>query len=1189
MAAMQSTKLFKLASQINIGKDTIVDFLQSKGFKIENKPTTALSDVMVDIVMEKFAKELRAVEKQREKIERHKIDNHKHSDIVSVDAVAEPVASHSDSTEQSAGSSQKSFQSESEIFNKTDKHDSSVGEVSEYVEAAPQSVVAAIEEVKTVAPAMQTQPFTAIEHTVEEVRPVEEVIIEKKSSTMISHPIAAKQDIVPKPEIIQHEETKVTEAPITNIVEVTQVPELTRERLTQSESVIQDITPAIEQSEVKDSVGQKLPENLSIAEEKTTQSLQVSSQVDTAIEPMPSPVAASSKDASGKASPTATATPDGAPTEEQQLESEDGGGKRKKKRFTPVEYEAGNSSQLRGLTVLGKIDLSKGGSNSQQNDGRKTRKDGGKIGDRKDDRRDRDKKSDRRPDQRDARPGDRRPDQRDARPGDRRPDQRDARPGDRRPDQRDARPGDRRPDQRDARPGDRRPDQRDARPGDRNKTGRSSDAVAAGTSKTRENPVIRSQSDDKPVTSPQLSPAELELVKSKHKFGKRGVGVETIASKIGVASKQDDKKKKVKGKKSIREVITEEEVERAIRETRQGMDESSTISQRSKLRQKRKLEREEKEQRRQEELDIEDTILRLTEFVSTSDLANLMRVTTSEVIMKCMKLGLMVTINQRLDKDTITLIADDYGFTVEFIDEQHVSNIEDDEDSEESLIPRPPIVTIMGHVDHGKTSLLDYIRKANVVAGEAGGITQHIGAYHVTLQNGKEIGFLDTPGHEAFTAMRARGAQVTDIVVLVVAADDQVMPQTIEAISHANAANVPIVVALNKIDRAEANPDKIKQQLADHGVLVEDWGGKFQCVHVSAKQGLNIDVLLEKILLEAEILELKANPDRQARGTVIEAHLDKGKGILATVLVQKGTLRVGDPFVVGIHSGRVRAMFDERGNRVQSAGPSIPVQLSGFDGLPAAGDIFVAMEEESEAKTISARRQLQAREQQFKQVRHTTLDDISAQIKQGGTKELKLIIKGDVGGSVEALSDSLYKLSRDEVKVNIILKGVGSISEGDIMLAAASDAVVIGFNTAVSSGARRSAETEGVDVRLYSIIYDCINEVQLALEGLLSPEIKEEITSTVEVRQIFKISKLGVIAGCYVQSGKITRNDKVRVLRDGFAVFKGGLQSLKRIKDDVREVDTGFECGIAMQGFNDFEIGDIIEGYKITEVKRKLT
>ena len=686
-----------------------------------------------------------------------------------------------------------------------------------------------------------------------------------------------------------------------------------------------------------------------------------------------------------------------------------------------------------------------------------------------------------------------------------------------------------------------------------------------------------------------MSAADIEAAKSKHKFGKRGVGVETIASKIGVAAKQDDKKKKVKGKKSLREVITQEEVERAIRETRQGMDESSTISQRSKLRQKRKLEREEKEQRRQEELDIEDTILRLTEFVSTSDLANLMRVTTSEVIMKCMKLGLMVTINQRLDKDTITLIADDYGFSVEFIDEQHVSNIEDDEDSEESLIPRPPIVTIMGHVDHGKTSLLDYIRKANVVAGEAGGITQHIGAYHVTLQNGKEIGFLDTPGHEAFTAMRARGAQVTDIVVLVVAADDQVMPQTIEAISHANAANVPIVVALNKIDRAEANPDKIKQQLADHGVLVEDWGGKFQCVHVSAKQGLNIDVLLEKILLEAEILELKANPDRQARGTVIEAHLDKGKGILATVLVQKGTLRVGDPFVVGIHSGRVRAMFDERGNRVQSAGPSIPVQLSGFDGLPSAGDIFVAMEEESEAKTISARRQLQAREQQFKQVRHTTLDDISAQIKQGGTKELKLIIKGDVGGSVEALSDSLYKLSRDEVKVNIILKGVGSISEGDIMLAAASDAVVIGFNTAVSSGARRSAETEGVDVRLYSIIYDCINEVQLALEGLLSPEIKEEITSTVEVRQIFKISKLGVIAGCYVQSGKIIRNDKVRVLRDGFAIFKGGLQSLKRIKDDVREVDTGFECGIAMQGFNDFEIGDIIEGYKITEVKRKLT
>ena len=1167
MAAMQSTKLFKLASQINIGKDTIVDFLQSKGFKIENKPTTALSDEMVDIVMEKFAKELRAVEKQREKIERHKIDNHKHSDIVSVDAVSETAPAHAESTEQSAGNAKKTTHHEGDNVDKFNGIQSSVSESVTSAEVQSTPIVPA-EEIKPIAPEVHIPSALErreLKEKIEDTQHIEEIIVEKIAHTI--PPIATTEKITPNSEALHQAEKNTIASDVIQKQELTHKDETIKEQYIQSESVQQELPHVIAKSEMIDVVNNELSDNISIKDENRTIPLEAPSHIEAEIQ-----AEAVSKDSSQPV----TSVPSEAPAEEQQ-ETDDSGGKRKKKRFTPVEYEAGNSNQLRGLTVLGKIDLSKGGSNSQQNDGRKTRKDGGKIGDRKDDRRDRDKKSDRRPDQRDARPGDRRPDQRDARPGDRRPDQRDARPGDRRPDQRDARPG------------DRRPDQRDARPGDRNKTGRSTDAANSVAPKTRENSAIRTQSDEKPTNIPQLSGAELELAKSKHKFGKRGVGVETIASKIGVASKQDDKKKKVKGKKSMREVITEEEVERAIRETRQGMDESSTISQRSKLRQKRKLEREEKEQRRQEELDMEDTILRLTEFVSTSDLANLMRVTTSEVIMKCMKLGLMVTINQRLDKDTITLIADDYGFTVEFIDEQHVSNIEDDEDSEESLVPRPPIVTIMGHVDHGKTSLLDYIRKANVVAGEAGGITQHIGAYHVTLQNGKEIGFLDTPGHEAFTAMRARGAQVTDIVVLVVAADDQVMPQTIEAISHANAANVPIVVAINKIDRAEANPDKIKQQLADHGVLVEDWGGKFQCVHVSAKQGLNVDILLEKILLEAEILELKANPDRQARGTVIEAHLDKGKGILATVLVQKGTLRVGDPFVVGIHSGRVRAMFDERGNRVQSAGPSIPVQLSGFDGLPAAGDIFVAMEDESEAKAISARRQLQAREQQFKQVRHTTLDDISAQIKQGGTKELKLIIKGDVGGSVEALSDSLYKLSRDEVKVNIILKGVGSISEGDIMLAAASDAVVIGFNTAVSSGARRSAETEGVDVRLYSIIYDCINEVQLALEGLLSPEIKEEITSTVEVRQIFKISKLGVIAGCYVQSGKITRNDKVRVLRDGFAIFKGGLQSLKRIKDDVREVETGFECGIAMQGFNDFEIGDIIEGYKITEVKRKLT
>ena len=493
----------------------------------------------------------------------------------------------------------------------------------------------------------------------------------------------------------------------------------------------------------------------------------------------------------------------------------------------------------------------------------------------------------------------------------------------------------------------------------------------------------------------------------------------------------------------------------------------------------------------------------------------------------------------------------------------------------------------MGHVDHGKTSLLDYIRRANVVAGEAGGITQHIGAYKVETESGRQIAFLDTPGHEAFTAMRARGAQVTDIVVLVVAADDSVMPQTIEAISHAQAANVPLIVAINKIDKPDANPDRIKQQLSNHGILVEDWGGKYQAVELSAKSGLNVDQLLEKILLEADLLELKANPDRRARGTIIEAHVDKGRGNVATVMVQKGTLKVGDTYVAGMYAGRVRAMYDERGNRVESAGPSTPVQVTGFDGLPEAGDTFVVAANDIEAREIANQRQQLRREQQFRQVRHITLDEISQQIQLGGVKELRLIVKADVSGSAEALTDSLQKLSRDEVKVTILHRGVGAINEGDVMLAAASDAVIVGFHVAPTAAARKIADNESVDVRLYSIIYDCINEIQMALEGLLSPEIKEETTATVEVRQTFEVSRLGTIAGCYVLSGKISRNDKIRILRNGFQIFKGTIHNLKRMKDDVREVDTGYECGITINGFNDFEIGDIIEGYKVVEIKRK--
>lgn len=690
----------------------------------------------------------------------------------------------------------------------------------------------------------------------------------------------------------------------------------------------------------------------------------------------------------------------------------------------------------------------------------------------------------------------------------------------------------------------------------------------------------------KPVDEELLLDADLDK-KLKKKPKSKDTVVEFGEDKPAKFKGKVDEKKRKKRKKSIRESITQEEVLKAIRETYAGMEFHGS-SNRAKIKQKKKTEREEKEIRQLEERERDSKILKLTEFVTTSDLANLMNKPANEIILKCMSLGLMVTINQRLDKDTIILIADDYGYEVEFIDQQKVSLVEEDDSVDENLLPRPPIVTIMGHVDHGKTSLLDYIRHSNVVAGEAGGITQHIGAYKVTVQSGKSITFLDTPGHEAFTAMRARGAQVTDIVVLVVAADDSVMPQTIEAISHAKAANVPMVVAINKIDKPDANPDRIKQQLSDYGVLIEEWGGKYQHVEISAKKGINVDLLLEKILLEADLLSLKANPDRNARGVVIESNVSKGLGSVATVVVQKGTLVVGDCFVSGVHFGKVRAMQDERGNKMESAPPAVPVRVIGFDGLPEAGDTFFVVENEVEARNISTERKKLKREQELRQVRHLTLDEISSQIKIGGVQDLNLIIKGDVGGSVEAISDSLLKLSTNEVRVNILHSGVGTISESDIMLAAASQAIVIGFNVSPSTAARRIADNENIEVRLYSIIYDCINEVQLALEGLLKPDIKEEITSEVEVRRIFKISRLGSIAGCYVLSGKIIRNDKVKLLRDGLPIFHGGISSLKRGKDDVREVDTSYECGIQLDGYNDLQEGDIIQGYKLVEVRRSL-
>jgi len=674
-------------------------------------------------------------------------------------------------------------------------------------------------------------------------------------------------------------------------------------------------------------------------------------------------------------------------------------------------------------------------------------------------------------------------------------------------------------------------------------------------------------------------PAEKEPVVKKKKKPKARKKSEDISP---------DEVLPVKKRKKIKKFeIDEKDVKETIRKTLLSMDDSA-LSGRALLRKRKRKEREAEQEKQQELKSLEGKKLKVNEFISASELANLMGVSVSEVISKCIELGLMVSINQRLDTDTITLVADEFGFEVEFQQEYTSEILEDVEDAPDTLKPRPPVVTIMGHVDHGKTSLLDYIRRSNVVAGEAGGITQHIGAYQVDIGDNKFITFLDTPGHEAFTAMRARGAQLTDIVVIVVAADDAVMPQTVEAINHAQAAGVPIVIAINKIDKPGANPEKIKQQLADRNILVEEWGGKYQCVEISAKSGTNVDLLLEKILLEAELLDLKANPDRRARGAVVESELDKGRGITGTILVQKGTLRVGDPFVAGIYFGKVRAMFDERGKKVNEATPSTPVQVLGFEGAPQAGDNFIVVESERDAREISIKRQQLKREQDQKQVHHITLDEIAKSISVGGIKELALIVKGDVDGSVEALSDSLMKLSTEEVVVRVIHKGVGGISESDVLLASASDAIIVGFHVRPNLNARKLAETQKVDIRLYSVIYDAINEVKSALEGLLSPIVSEEVVATLEVRDTFKVPKFGTVAGCYVQDGKITRNNRIRLIRDGIVVHEGEIGSLRRFKDDVREVDAGYECGLNIANFNDVKVGDIIEAFKIVETKKKL-
>ncbi len=980
MAEKRENKLFKVASHLNLGKDEIVEFLKTRGFSIENKPTAQLTDDMLDAVTEKFSKEAKLVEKQREKIEKHKT-----------------VARKSDAT----------------VSLRTKEQE----------RVAEQEARDAAERAERDRIDKQRQEREAAERAAREDLDRERQARERAKQEELA---AAQAALAPPPAPSPEPEVQPEPAPVEAAPSLTPVAEVTAEPAPAAEAVVEAAAP----------------------------------------------LAAVAAD--GTAVPAEAGDAEGEEDGPEELNEDGTKKKRKRKKNVVITSEPGSRPQLKGLTVLGKVNL-------QPERNFRTGSNSGAA---------------------------------------------------------------------------KRPDPKNARPGDR--------PITTPLSEIRIGAYAGGGGGPRPFKKPDAKRGPTPLTKKQAELEK-------------------------KRKRGTKDQVSEVNVERAIRETLSGNEEATLARQRSRIKQKKKDIRDEREQKRQDEIQRESGILRVTEFLSTGELANFMGVSPAEIITKCFSLGLMVSINQRLDKETIQLIADDYGFTVEFISHKDLLVESDEADDPETLQPRPPIVTIMGHVDHGKTSLLDYIRSANVVAGEAGGITQHIGAYKLLLPNGRSIAFLDTPGHEAFTAMRARGAQVTDIVILVVAADDNVMPQTLEAISHAQAANVPMIVAINKIDKENANTDNIRQQLANNNVLLEEWGGKFQSAEISAKKGINIDKLLEKVLLEADLLELKANPNRPARGTVIEAHVDKGRGNVSTIMVQKGTLHVGDAFLSGQFFGRVRAMYDERGNRVEAAGPSTPVQVTGFEGLPEAGDVLLSSENEASLRDAAQQRQILRREQQLRQVRHTTLDDISAQMQHGGVKELRLILKTDVSGSLEALTDSLLKLSRDEVKVHVIYRAVGAISESDVMLAAASNAIVIGFQVPIPTSIRRIAEREQVDVRLYSIIYDAINEIKLALEGMLSPDIKEEVTSRVEVRQVFKISHIGQVAGCYVLSGSILRNDKLRIMRNGFEIFKGTVQSLKHVKEDVKEMRAGFECGVTINGFNDYERGDIIETYKVLEIKRKLS
>ncbi len=686
--------------------------------------------------------------------------------------------------------------------------------------------------------------------------------------------------------------------------------------------------------------------------------------------------------------------------------------------------------------------------------------------------------------------------------------------------------------------------------------------------------------------------------KKRKRIRKGGMSQEEI-KKVGTEQAQiakdrakekyGDPRAKKPATREARPALTDVEIQAQIKETLARLSNKGSKSKASKYRRDKRDDVREKMADEQEQSDLEKKTLKVTEFVSANQLAQMMNVSVTQIISTCMSLGLFVSINQRLDAETLAIVAEEFGYKTEFVSVEVQEAIEEQEpENPEDLVERPPIVTIMGHVDHGKTSLLDYIRKSNVIAGEAGGITQHIGSYNVKMESGKSITFLDTPGHEAFTAMRARGAKVTDVVIIVVAADDSVMPQTKEAINHAQAAGSPMIIAINKIDKPGANPDKIREALSAMNILVEEWGGKVQCQEISAKMGKNIDLLLEKVVLEAEILELKANPKTKASGTVIEAKLDKGRGHVVDIIVQKGTMRVGDIVVAGCYSGRVKAMTNEHGINVKEAGPSMPVQLLGLNGAPTAGDKFNVMSDEREARELANKRLQLQREQGIRTQKHITLDEIGRRLAIGDFKELNVIVKGDVDGSIEALSDSLLKLSTEKIQVNIIHKSVGAISETDVMLASASNAIIVGFQVRPSVTARKLAETEEIDIRLYSIIYDAINEVKAAMEGMLAPEFEEKIVCNIVVREVFNITKVGTIAGAYVLDGKVMRNTKVRVIRDGIVIHTGSLGSLKRFKDDVKEVTANYECGLNIDGFNDIKVDDIIEGYDMVEIKAKL-